>query len=556
MARSIWIGALVATLACTAPGWAQVQSQERVVTIREADRPAQKCRVLKCWKLKDGGKACQVQAIDTGEMLTIVEPAAARQVAAGGTTGKVSRIFHWGNKNTPPKDAPVAPPDAVVLGKPANERPAERSLLSKWFGGKETPAATHEAPCQECATRKETTVAQTRTEAPPTVDWRLSWGKVDRWTDDDSKRAVAEAKARSDKPSRTDLPLSTQTTGTDPLTQPEVYAKFPQAPGVPGNAAPVSHLEPVPDTPVTSTPVTSTPVAAAPVPQQGGRKSLLSWWNGRNANGAEASGAYGAPTAAEATESDLPPGFQSVVAAELGGSVDTRALASRPPAGFTPPVPSVPVGAPNAFTLMMPNGTVGGAPASMMSSAGLAQMSVPSGLSNAFTTPTTSRPTPAEFDMVTYHPRALDGANGFQNGGGMGGAWARPPMMANAGYYHPQQQQYAPQVTPVSYNAPVAMTGALLSVLHDAMLPSDRELAARELSKCDWRTAPEAVQGLMCAALRDPAASVRAGCVQALGKMKVNTLPVVQTVTALKTDKDVRVRQAAEQTLAVLTGQQ
>jgi hypothetical protein len=50
----------------------------------------------------------------------------------------------------------------------------------------------------------------------------------------------------------------------------------------------------------------------------------------------------------------------------------------------------------------------------------------------------------------------------------------------------------------------------------------------------------------------DPAPAVRAGCVRALGKMKVNTLPVVQTVQSLKDDRDPRVRHEVEECLAAV----
>ena len=52
----------------------QAMQAERLIMVTEADKPAQTCRVLKCWRDKDHNKVCQVQAIDSGEMITIVEP--------------------------------------------------------------------------------------------------------------------------------------------------------------------------------------------------------------------------------------------------------------------------------------------------------------------------------------------------------------------------------------------------------------------------------------------------------------------------------------------------
>ena len=76
MVRSSWIGSLVGVLACEAAIHAQGVQAERFIVVREGDKPAQKCRVLKCWKDKDGSKVCQVQAVESGEMMTILEPEA------------------------------------------------------------------------------------------------------------------------------------------------------------------------------------------------------------------------------------------------------------------------------------------------------------------------------------------------------------------------------------------------------------------------------------------------------------------------------------------------
>jgi len=50
----------------------------------------------------------------------------------------------------------------------------------------------------------------------------------------------------------------------------------------------------------------------------------------------------------------------------------------------------------------------------------------------------------------------------------------------------------------------------------------------------------------------DPAATVRASCVNALAKMKANTFPVVSAIQAAKNDGDARVRTAAEEAMTVL----
>ena len=92
----------------------------------------------------------------------------------------------------------------------------------------------------------------------------------------------------------------------------------------------------------------------------------------------------------------------------------------------------------------------------------------------------------------------------------------------------------------------------MLAALHDSIYPSQREWAAEGLATIDWRIHPEAAQALMTAAAQDPAATVRAACVRHLARMKVNTVPVIQAVQALRADPDPRVRQEAEQALITL----
>ena len=92
----------------------------------------------------------------------------------------------------------------------------------------------------------------------------------------------------------------------------------------------------------------------------------------------------------------------------------------------------------------------------------------------------------------------------------------------------------------------------LLAMLHDSLFPSQREFAAEKLTALDWRTNEAVVRALVQTAREDPAATVRAACVHALVKMKVDTVPVVTALQALKADTDVRVRDEAEQGLAIL----
>jgi hypothetical protein len=92
----------------------------------------------------------------------------------------------------------------------------------------------------------------------------------------------------------------------------------------------------------------------------------------------------------------------------------------------------------------------------------------------------------------------------------------------------------------------------MVTALRDSLYPSQREWAAESMAAVDWRNHPQVVQSLTTAAKDDPAATVRAGCVRCLAKMKANTVPVVTVMRDLRRDPDPRVRQEAEQALSVL----
>jgi hypothetical protein len=224
---------------------------------------------------------------------------------------------------------------------------------------------------------------------------------------------------------------------------------------------------------------------------------------------------------------------------------------------------SIPVTAPNAFTMamgapsgmpgpMMPPGPVmmpGAGP--MMPSGMMMAQAAPPGMGNAFTTTGSSRPIPADYGMAENIP------NAFEHAGMSPPARPQMAMMPPPGYYPmPMPMPRMPAAVPMAMAQaplPEPQTGQLIAVLRNSVLPSEREMAVEQLSRYDWRSQPQVVTELTNAAKNDPAATVRASCVHALAKMKVNTVPAVQTVQALKNDKDVRVRQEVEQALAIMS---
>ncbi len=125
MVRSFPVRTMLTALVWTGltwgPSWGQPATGSngpgQIITVQEKGQSALRCRVLCSWALPDGGRAHQVQHLESQEMLTIVETGPRSTNASPGTPFQVvaTRIWHWGKNNTPPPGAPPAPPGAAVL---------------------------------------------------------------------------------------------------------------------------------------------------------------------------------------------------------------------------------------------------------------------------------------------------------------------------------------------------------------------------------------------------------------------------------------------------------
>ena len=133
MVRSRWIGPVFGVAAMTglavgqtkAPPAPAADGAAQIITVQEAGKPAQKCKVLKTWTEPDGSHASQVQALDTGELMTIEgaspvgDPAQSRPLKSA-----VMRVFHWGRgRQNAPSGAPLPPGEDVVISTTINGRP-------------------------------------------------------------------------------------------------------------------------------------------------------------------------------------------------------------------------------------------------------------------------------------------------------------------------------------------------------------------------------------------------------------------------------------------------
>jgi hypothetical protein len=133
MVWSNWRGAVVLMFVWVGLAWSQAPTPttspgagERIMTLHENGKSI-RCRVLLTWSLADGAKAFQLQTIDTGETITIVEdgPGITLQepLLGGRVRSLPMRIFHWGTSLTPPDGVPT-PPDVVILASGQKIEPA------------------------------------------------------------------------------------------------------------------------------------------------------------------------------------------------------------------------------------------------------------------------------------------------------------------------------------------------------------------------------------------------------------------------------------------------
>jgi hypothetical protein len=664
MVRSNWRKALLVLLASTGLAWGQQTAPlpAKHLTVREKDQSPLKCEILKAWTTSDGAKAFQVQSVETGEILTVVESS-----PPGPDRSAATRIYHWGKSKTPPPGTPMPPAAATVQAPPPAAPVRQASAVTPaappptlppptpvsapavplsalpqapcpcenpaptpcpctsgpartiWnpFGSR-TSSCTECKPCNDCkpctdcktictectpgCTDCGKTDAAGRLTAKPATnaapgepakanDWRQSWGKLDTTPPPNPPRAVAQTdppKPIPPLPPPPPLPARTLPAADakrpDPLLAPETFVPKPPEEKAPptrilpdfkplfGSPRPADRpLPPTVAPPAPLAPPAAPPAAPAGAPQSSGTPMPPILVPG--------------PTTmktvpGEVMEPQVPLGSGSVLAAGDVHYVPVpivtlpRAQPARPAEAAKPEPQADPEHFVNAFTTPPP-------PSQPAPTSGM--------VVNAFTTgtpPVTTGPDANSFGgmpaaygpnaqaMAAYRP-APTGVGGMPPGylppaaaghmtGGMIAAGPVPPGYAAQAF---QQAAYSgrpgegvqaaggrqPQPEwPTSSDPAVQQSLAQLKV---SMMPSEREYAVMQLGELNPKKSPEAVQALLTAARTDAAGSVRAACVTALAKMKANTVPVVLAVQAMRSDSDLRVRQAAEEALAVLMPQ-
>ena len=108
------------SIAVTPTAAAAPAMPEHIVTVHENGMSI-RCRIIQTWRLTDGTIAHQLQALDTGEYITIVDDPVAPMPHS---RGLAKRIFHWGHRNRMPPAGTPLPPEwmmdsgVVIAGSP------------------------------------------------------------------------------------------------------------------------------------------------------------------------------------------------------------------------------------------------------------------------------------------------------------------------------------------------------------------------------------------------------------------------------------------------------
>ncbi|MBI2807192.1 MAG: HEAT repeat domain-containing protein [Planctomycetes bacterium] len=112
---ALWRGAGVVLLFWAGLAWTQSPARpagnpaERIMVVHENGRST-RCRVLESWQLPDGRIANLLEALETGERITIVDEQPPGLLRGGNKRVMPKRIFTWGRgRSSPPEGSPIPP---------------------------------------------------------------------------------------------------------------------------------------------------------------------------------------------------------------------------------------------------------------------------------------------------------------------------------------------------------------------------------------------------------------------------------------------------------------
>lgn len=104
-----WHAAAFALFVGAGIAFAQGAEGEKLVTVHDGGK-AVRAQVLDAWQIADGRVAHWLQAVDTGEFITIADVLAFENVGVTPVRGVTKRIFWWGaGRRVPPEGSPIPP---------------------------------------------------------------------------------------------------------------------------------------------------------------------------------------------------------------------------------------------------------------------------------------------------------------------------------------------------------------------------------------------------------------------------------------------------------------
>ena len=572
------------------PTPATTNAAPRIVTVTENGKTI-RCRILESWQLANGTTAHKLQAIESGEYITIMDdPSPAKSAGKGAA----KQIYHWGLKNpTPPAGVPTSSSNSGIMKAQQSNAARVAASASPYMVGQTSTVIPGSGSPYSCATCQVGSAACSASSSPygcgsQTPNTLMTTGGI-------TTPCAPGCTIVSQPPTIRDKIQNLFGGGT------MVAEPGPIVVGAEKKARPRESALAIADVPSSAQPA-RTEIVCPPTKEEvvrGWSKDACSGTPSRFATSAEIRRdvvctperwSKGTVTvqesAVQGTPTGLPPGSASVLAARCGMEgplayvpVQTPVVPQpwRAPVPPDPRVPEAPqlnafvnaftppkgAGAPQVYNPVPMMGNNGMMPYGMMPYGMAPNGMMPYGMAPYGMMPYGMMPygmnpyagmNPYMPQMMPYgypvmqtgypmmqpmlpanSPRLYQGPlppNPF-------GTPAQPMMMQQVGY----QQPAAPAVAP-SAGVQIAQW---IDMLHDSESPAQREMAATYLANCDWRNNPQVAAALIHAARQDPAPTVRAGCVLCLARMNCQNEAVTKALQALRTDADPRVREAVDQ---------
>jgi hypothetical protein len=475
-----------------------VSHPDSTVTVRESGKPDVKCRIARTCRQPNGMMAYDVQAIDSGEWMTVVEagPSTAMSDTANGTCirGVTSQIYHWGHKA--PSGINVPAQQQVSETVPINDRGVVQTPMVQQM------QYTTEAPASAMAPPN--AVAAAVEMPPPTME-------------------TMEMKPEHHGPiMRMVRKLTGKDGGEAPMMQPMPPSR-PIGPSGPADfdlggagsrsvAAAGEGLDKMRfDVPG---PVMPMPNSRPPMPPGF------------------------APYSAPAPQRGYYPGMQSMAAAQAANQTQmANAFSGGSP---TPPMPSID---PNAFHL---------------EEDGSGNMLADSGRRERFLGRLFHR---SSNEATAPQGAVQDAPIGGQTDGtaaasATGWAPGARPSLPEPGQFPQQGTMSSGALASMPISRPAVEVSAdcqhLVATLHNSLMPSEREVAAESLGNAEGCSNPAVMAELLRSAREDPAPAVRCACVRCLVKTNAGGGMAVATLQALKNDADPQVRATAQEALVTM----